>query len=163
MRNSEIERIQVKDLITIGDTYFINIPKSKTKNGVRIVPLHNFAYKKLKRYIHKRGRGADDYIFTKKGTPRGSKLYRAANMEMAEHAGYTAEQLEAEHITFYSGRHFWKTLMNSDDLGDVEEYFMGHTISNDVAKRYNHRDKQGQSNLLKNAAKVFAILDKRIF
>jgi hypothetical protein len=53
--------------------------------------------------------------------------------------------------------------MNSEDLGDVEEVFMGHKVSTDVAKLYNHRDKQGKERFIKKAKKVFAILDKRIF
>jgi hypothetical protein len=53
--------------------------------------------------------------------------------------------------------------MNAEELGDVEEYFMGHKVSRDVAKRYNHRDKQGQEKILEKAREVFAILDKRLF
>jgi uncharacterized protein YprB with RNaseH-like and TPR domain len=74
----------------------------------------------------------------------------------------TAE-LDEQHISYYSGRHYWKTLMNSGDLGDIEEYFMGHEISADVAKRYNYRDKQGQEKLLEKTREVFAILDRRLF
>jgi len=54
-------------------------------------------------------------------------------------------------------------LMNSEELGDIEEYFMGHKVSGDVAKRYNHRDKQGREKLLEKAKKVFDILDKWVF
>jgi hypothetical protein len=53
--------------------------------------------------------------------------------------------------------------MDSENLGDVEEYFMGHKVSGDVAKRYNHKDKQGKKKLLEKARRVFQILDKRIF
>ena len=71
--------------------------------------------------------------------------------------------LEKENIVFYSGRHFWKTMMNAADLGDIEEYFMGHRVRGDVAKRYNHRDKQGQDKIVKKAQEVFRILDKTLF
>jgi len=47
MRNSEIERMKVNDLITIDKVNFIDIPESKTKNGIRIVPMHDIVYKKL--------------------------------------------------------------------------------------------------------------------
>jgi hypothetical protein len=54
--------------------------------------------------------------------------------------------------------------MSSEGLGnDIEEYFMGHTVSSDVAKLYNHKDRQGKRKLLEKTKKVFAILDKRIF
>jgi hypothetical protein len=54
--------------------------------------------------------------------------------------------------------------MNREGLGeDAEELFMGHKVSNDVAKRYNHKDKQGKELMLVKTRKVFAILDSYIF
>ena len=164
LRNSEIERIEVKDLITIDKTNFIDIPVSKTKNGVRIVPLHDFVYQKLAAYIKKTGKKNDDIIFSIKGNKKiSSYVYDNANTELAEYTKYTPERLEKENITFYSGRHFWKTLMDSEKLEDIEEYFMGHKTTGDVAKRYNHKDKQGKKKLLERARRVFQILDKHIF
>ena len=162
MRNSDIEKIQVKDIIRIKDCRFIDIPKSKTKNGVRIVPLHDFVYGMLIRYIKKTGKGPDDYVFTN-GKRIAHDTYNKANITLGAYAGYDEARLKEENITFYSGRHFWKTMMNSADLGEVEEYFMGHKISSDVAKRYNHRDKQGQDKIVKKAQEVFRILDKTLF
>jgi hypothetical protein len=70
------------------------------------------------------------------------------------------EELKKQNISFYSGRHFWKTLMNSGGLGDdIEEFFMGHKVS----KNYNHKDKQGREKLLEKAKEAFAILDKKLF
>jgi len=157
MRNSEIERIKVEHLITIDGYHFIDIPESKTKYGVRIVPLHDFVYRKLSAYIKKNN--ISDRLFKH----YISNIYDKANSELAKYTGISDEQLEKENITFYSGRHFWKTVMNSENLGDIEEYFMGHTVSADVAKRYNHKDKQGKRKLLEKTRKVFQILDKRIF
>jgi len=163
MRNGEMDKIQIKDIISINNIPFIDIPKSKTTNGIRIVPLHDFVYKKLSAYIKKKSKKADDYLFTSEGKQPCSERYNAANTELAGFTGYTPEKLKAENITFYSGRHFWKTLMDSENLGDIEEYFMGHRVSSDVAKRYNHKDKQGRKKLLEKTRKVFAILDKWIF
>jgi integrase len=84
-------------------------------------------------------------------------------MELAEYMGYTPERVKEENIKFYSGRHFWKTLMDSEGLGDIEEYFMGHKVSGNVAKTYNHKDKQGKKKLIEKTRKVFGILDKKIF
>jgi hypothetical protein len=53
--------------------------------------------------------------------------------------------------------------MSAEGLGDVEEYFMGHKVSSDVSKLYNHKDKQGKNMLAKKAREVFKILDKRLF
>jgi hypothetical protein len=54
--------------------------------------------------------------------------------------------------------------MNEGGLGeDVEEVFMGHRVSGDVAKLYNHRDMQGRKRLVQKAKEVFRILDKKLF
>ena len=133
MRNSEIEKIQAKDIIEMDNYHFIDIPKSKSKNGIRIVPLHGFVYRKLTRYINKNSFKENDFVFTSNGKKLGSNIYYKAYTELAEFTGYSVEKLKEENITFYSGRHFWKTLMNSEELGDIEEYLMGHKISNDVS------------------------------
>jgi len=164
MRNSEIERMRVKDLILIDKVHFIDIPESKTLNGIRIVPLHDFAYKKIMAYVKKTEKQENDLIFKNEGRVKiMSKTYENANLELASFTKYTPEKILKENITFYSGRHFWKTLMNSEKLGDIEEYFMGHKVSRNVAKRYNHKDKQGKNKLIERAKKVLAILDKYIF
>jgi excisionase family DNA binding protein len=162
MRNCEINRLQVRDIIFIGNTAFISIPKSKTRYGTRVVPLHPFVHKKLARYIARNRKGPDDYLFGN-GKRIGSSLWRKACRDMGALLGYDGARLAEEHITFYSGRHFWKTMTNAEALGDAEEYFMGHKVSEDVAKRYNHRDKQGGEKILEKARQVFAILDKRLF
>jgi integrase len=164
MRNSEIERIKVNDLIDIDTVHFIGVIISKTKNGIRKVPLHDFVYRKIMAYIRKTKKNNNDFIFNIPGKKKlGSETYSSANLELAKFTKYSKEQLEKENITFYSGRHFWKTLMDSENLGDVDEYFMGHKISGDVAKRYNHKDKQGKKKLLERTNRVFKILDKYIF
>jgi len=161
MRNSEIEKIQLEDIFLIDEFRFINIPESKSSNGVRIAPLHNFVYEKLMEYA--KNNNKTDYIFKTKSKRLQSTVYKRAALELAKYTGYSLEDMEKENIRFYSGRHFWKTLMNSENLGDVEEFFMGHKVSGDVAKRYNHRDKQGREKLLEKTKKVFEILDKYVF
>jgi hypothetical protein len=39
---------------------------------------------------------------------------------------------------------------------------MGHKVTGDVAKLYNHRDKRGWELMVKKAEQVFTILDKSI-
>ena len=53
IRNSEIERMRTSCIITMDAVHFINITESKTKNGIRIVPLHDFVFRKLMTYIKK--------------------------------------------------------------------------------------------------------------
>jgi hypothetical protein len=54
--------------------------------------------------------------------------------------------------------------MNAEGLGeDIEEYFMGHKVSGDVSKRYNHKEKQGRDRLENKVRLVFSILDKKLF
>jgi len=158
MRNSEIARIRKSDVIEIGGCRFIDIPRSKSRSGVRVVPLHRFVCEKL--MAHPSGKGG--YVFSSCGT-MGSKVFAAANLSLAEFTGYDAKTLAMERISFYSGRHFYKTLMNSENLGEVEEYFMGHRVSGGVARRYNHRDKQGKEKLAQKAREVFAVLDRCMF
>jgi site-specific recombinase XerD len=164
MRNSEIERIQTQDICTINNCRFIKIKKSKTKNGLRMIPLHPFVHRKLICYIRRKKLGPEDYLFVDKpGGINQSTVYRLAAVEMGALLGCGEADLEAQNISFYSGRHYWKTLMNANGLGEVEEYFMGHKVSRDVAKRYNHLDKQGKRKLLQKAREVFAILDRKVF
>ena len=47
MRNGEIEEIRAEDILEIGGVHFIDVKKSKTVNGERLVPLHEFVYKEL--------------------------------------------------------------------------------------------------------------------
>jgi integrase len=160
MRNSEITEIRMADIISLGGCRFIDVKKSKTPNGIRLVPLHERVYQKLKAYGA--GKGSGEKLF-KKCT---SVIFSNANHELAriiKKGHKKAEKVLPAGITFYSGRHFWKTLMNSEGLGeDIEEIFMGHRVSGDVAKLYNHRDKQGKERMVKKAKKVFTILEKRL-
>jgi integrase len=162
MRNCEIGRIQTRDIVLMDAAAFINIPKSKTRHGERIVPLHPFVHRKLARFIKDNRKQPDDYLFST-GKKIQSAVWTKAYQDLGALLGYDAARLKAERITFYSGRHFWKTMTNAEELGDAEEYFMGHKVSEDVAKRYNHRDKQGREKILEKARQVFAILDKRLF
>jgi integrase len=160
LRNNEIEKIKMADILKIGPVYFIDIKESKTKNGVRLVPLHPFVYKKIVSFAGDN----NGFLFLKgRGKTNQSTVYREAADMMGTMMGKTSEYMEKERIAFYSGRSYWKTLMNAGGLGDVEEYFMGHKVSSDVAKRYNHKDKQGRDMLVKKAREVFAIFDKRLF
>ena len=161
LRNSEIEKIRISDLTMMDQFHFINIPDSKTPNGIRAVPIHDFVYDKLMEYVGKYNK--TDYIFKTKGKKIQSYVYKKAALELAKYTGYSLEDVDKENIRFYSGRHFWKTLMNSGELGDVEEFFMGHKVGKDVAKRYNHKDKVGREKLLEKTKKVFEILDNKLF
>jgi integrase len=163
MRNSEIEKMQSGDIISTDDINFISIKTSKTINGIRRIPLHPFTCRKIKQYIQKTKRKPDDYLFSKDGTANQSVIYREANNAMGALLGMSPGILAEKKITFYSGRYFWKTLMNAHSLGEVEEYFMGHKVSKDVSKRYNHLDKQGKRKLLEKAREVFRILDAWVF
>jgi len=158
MRNSEITKVAMDDIIKIGACNFVDIKESKTSSGIRQVPLHEFTYKKIYEYWHKnRIKGA---LFAGCRPEAFSK----ANEELAKKLKIDGGELKKENITFYSGRHFWKTMMNVGGLGeDIEEVFMGHMVSSDVAKLYNHRDKQGKGRIIAKAKQVYKILDHYIF
>jgi integrase len=167
MREIEMMNLRASDIITIDGCRFIDIKKSKTVNGVRIVPLHDFAYSKLAAYMKARGLKDDAPIFADVKRDKFSKANLALALmlagEKADKEKIKAE-LKAQNITFKSGRHFWKTMMNAKELGDdVEEIFMGHKVTKDVAKIYNHRDKQGKEKLIRKTKIFMSILDTVVF
>jgi len=158
MRNSEIKRIRLTDIQLIEDCRFIRIEKSKTTNGIRLIPLHKSLYEKIKMWGIKNKTGENPLFDVH------NEKFNRANNELARRLKVNDEELERENITFYSGRHFWKTLMSAEGLGeDIEEIFMGHKVVANVAKLYNHRDKLGRSRMVKKAKQVFSILDRCIF
>jgi integrase len=164
MRNSEIEKIKVNDIIELDGIHFVDVKESKTENGIRLVPLHIFVYRNIQQYIEQTGKKGENYIFSDHGGPNQSTLYNNANILLAQKLKVPEDDLEKQKITFYSGRHFWKTLMSSEGLGDdIEEFFMGHKVSGDVSKNYNHKDKQGKGKQIEKAKEIFAILDKKLF
>jgi integrase len=159
IRNREITAIRPKDIIAISNRHFIDIKNSKTENGIRLVPLHGFVYERLTAWIKKNGVKEDAFLFASAKPHDFTKAY----LSLGKKLGFDKAELNAQNITYYSGRHYWKTLVNAHGLGDIEEYFMGHKVSKDVSERYNHRDKQGQKRLLAKAREVFKILDKTLF
>jgi integrase len=158
IRNNEITNIRPQDIITMGTCRFIDIKKSKTENGVRLVPLHGFVYERLIARIKKNHIEEDALVF-----PVKPYAFTKAYLLLGKKLDFNKAALQEQNIVFYSGRHYWKTLLNANDLGDIEEYFMGHKVSKDVAERYNHRDKQGRKRLLAKAREMFRILDKTLF
>jgi integrase len=159
IRNSEIMLIKPRNIIIIKTCRFIDVKESKTENGIRLVPLHNFVYEKLAAWIKKNGIKENDFLFASARPYDFTRAY----LLLGKKLGLDKAALQVQGIGFYSGRHYWKTLVNAHDLGDIEEYFMGHKVSKDVSERYNHRDKQGQKRLLAKAREVFKILDKSLF
>ena len=159
MRNGEIKRIRLNDIKLINGSRFVKIQKSKTANGIRMIPLHKSLYEKLRMWGIKNKIDSDNPLFDIHETK-----FNHANKELARRLKVSNEELERENIVFYSGRHYWKTLMSAEGLGeDIEEVWMGHKVSGNVAKLYNHRDKQGKNRMMKKAKQVFSILDRCIF
>ena len=160
MRNSEIRRFSARDIIEIGNCHFIDLKHSKTEHGVRLVPLHETVWRKVTDYAKARTIAEHEPIFAGVSSYRFTKAY----CDLGKALGFSRDYLKEHNITYYSGRHFWKTLMNACGLGqDVEEIFMGHRVTGDVAKLYNHRDMNGKKLLVKKAREVFKILDRKLF
>jgi integrase len=159
IRNSEITHIRPQNIITLNAIRFIDVKESKTENGIRLVPLHEFVYERLSAWITQRGIRENEPVFSAARPYDFTRAY----LHLGKRLGFDKAALKAQNIGFYSGRHYWKTLMNANGLGDIEEYFMGHKVSKDVAERYNHRDKQGRKRLIAKARETFKILDKTLF
>jgi integrase len=163
LRNSEIKNLKVKDIIAKDSVNFLNIEKSKTINGIRIIPLHPRVKVSLDEWIKENSLSEQDYLFVKHESQRFYKSAKKANEALGSLLKRTPCELQAKNITFYSGRHFYKTLLNSHKLGDIEELFMGHSVNKDVSERYNHKDKRGEQELLKAARQAIEIIDMCFF
>jgi integrase len=163
LRNSEIQNLTTLDIIAKGDIHFLSITRSKTDAGVRVIPLHPKIRETLEEWIDEKRLSGGEHIFMKHARQRIFKTAKKANITMGSLLGKSPTELQTENITFYSGRHFYKTMLNLYNLGDIEELFMGHKVSSDVSERYNHKDKRGEKELLKEAEKVIDIVDKSLF
>jgi len=163
LRNSEIQNLTVNDIIARGDIHFLSITRSKTNAGVRVIPLHPKIRETLEEWIDEKRLSGESHLFVKHARQRIFKTARKANITLGSLLGKTPAELKADNITFYSGRHFYKTMLNLYDLGDIEELFMGHKVNKDVSERYNHKDKRGEKELLKEAEKAIEIIDRSLF
>jgi integrase len=162
LRNIELERLRVEHLVTHNGITFFDITNTKTVNGIRLVPVHPYLLAALQTYIRKKGKAPGDRIFLDNTRHLPSPYYREAALALASLAGLSEKEMDNRKITFYSGRAFYRTLLDAADLGDVDEYFMGHRVSRDVSKRYNHRDKQGRDRIAGKAKEVFTALEARL-
>ena len=173
LRNSEISHLKAGSLIhqifrnkgsgihiTIS---FLNIENSKTINGIRRIPLHPKIKEALDSWINRHRLTENDFLFIRNKNQRFYKSAKKANNFLGSLLGKDPGKLEAENITFYSGRHFYKTMLNNSSLGDIEELFMGHSVNKKVSELYNHKNKRGEQELLKAAAKTIEIIDRCFF
>jgi len=163
LRNSEIQNLKIDDLITKEDTHFLTISKSKTDSGIRIIPIHPKLRQALDEWIRENRLNCGSYLFVRSGQSCIYKTARKAHIRMASILGKETAELEKDNITFYSGRHFYKTMLNYHNLGDIEELFMGHKVNRKVSERYNHKNKRGEKALLKEARKAIEIVDRTLF
>jgi len=163
LRNSEIQNLTVSDIFVKGDIHFLSIVQSKTISGIRIIPLHPKIRETLDDWIRENRLGEEDYLFIPGAGRRIFKFAKTAHIVMAALLGKELEEVEKENITFYSGRHFYKTMLNHHNLGDIEELFMGHKVNRNVSERYNHKDKRGEKALLTEARRALEIIDLTLF
>ena len=163
LRNGEIQNLKVNDIIIKEDIHFLNITKSKTESGIRIIPIHPKLHEALNEWICTKRLSGENFLFVKGTESCIYKTAKKAHTLMAAILGKDSDDLEKDNITFYSGRHFYKTMLNSYNLGDIEELFMGHRVNKNVSERYNHKNKRGEKALLKEARKAIEVIDKTLF
>jgi len=163
LRNSEIKNLKVKDIICKGSIYFLNIRKSKTDNGIRRIPLHHKVKEILDQWIKENRLGEDDFLFVKHENQKFYPAAKKANTLLGILLNKDPGELDSQNITFYSGRHFYKTMLNLHKLGDIEELCMGHSVHKNVSELYNHKNKRGEQELLKAARRTIEIIDQCFF
>ena len=173
LRNSEISSLKPKN-ITVKNyenaagseaksIYFLNIQRSKTIYGIRKIPLHPKIKEALDQWVAENNLSENDFLFIKNETQKFYRMAKNANDRIGSMLGKETEELSQNNITFYSGRHFYKTMLNSRNLGDIEELFMGHSVNKNVSELYNHKDKRGEQELLKAASRTIEIIDECFF
>jgi integrase len=168
MRNNEISGLRVKDIIEkdtldYGPIFFLNIERSKTVNGIRKIPLHHKVKDALDLWISERRLSDDTLLFINYEDQPFYRYTKRANLALGSLLGREPDALDEQNISFYSGRHFYKTMLNTYNLGDVEELFMGHSVNKKVSELYNHKDKRGEQELLRAAKAAIDIIDKCLF
>ncbi|MCL2373625.1 MAG: tyrosine-type recombinase/integrase [Treponema sp.] len=162
LRNGEIQNLKANDMHIKEDICFLAIAKSKTASGIRTIPIHPTVREILGEWISQKRLGGEDYLFAEE-RGRMHKSTKKAHLLMAAILGKELGDMERDHITFYSGRHFYKTMLNFHNLGDIEELFMGHKVNKKVSERYNHKNKRGEKALLGEARKALEIIDLTLF
>jgi len=173
LRNNEINHLRVIDIThkifenknPSGQCIvnFLNIGRSKTKYGIRKIPLHPAVKETLSQWTDENRLSGDDFLFVGNETQKFYRYARRANIYLGSLLGKTPAELDSENITFYSGRHFYKTMLNTYNLGDIEELFMGHSVNKNVSELYNHKDKRGEQELLKASLRTIEIIDECFF
>ena len=163
LRNSEIQNLTANDLHTRENTAFLSVTKSKTDSGIRTIPIHPKIRQALNDWIEEKALTGTDRLFVTAARRRILKSAKKAHICLAQMLGKDAAELEENNITFYSGRHFYKTMLNFHNLGDIEELFMGHKVSKKVSERYNHKNKRGEKALLQEAQKALLVIDQTLF
>ena len=82
LRNGEIQNLRVKDIIIREDVHFLNIARSKTVSGIRIIPLHPKVLDSLDEWVREKRLGGEDYLFVKHQAQRIFKTAKKANIIM---------------------------------------------------------------------------------
>jgi integrase len=170
-------KIQFNDIEKINDLYFLYVRGTKSKNAKRKVAIHNALYKALKNYVKEKGIEDGKPIF--KGLY--NDVFRQASFQMGSILGYNEDQLLEKGICFYSGRHFFKSILaigNLEKIGDIpldfQELFMGHPFREERIKdnesgikeySYKHLDSESIGNelLYRKGKEVIKVLDYFFF
>lgn len=153
LRNSEINALRVSSIIANDNSYHVDVrnafdssSKTKTKAGVRKVPLHPFVYSKLLEWIEVKNLHGNDYLFweRKKGPeselkPISYSEFGLSVVEAGRKMGLNESFMNDNNITFYSWRHFYNSLLVRAGINIYKiKTVMGHTLntSNDMTANY---------------------------
>jgi integrase len=185
MRNSEIGRIKLQDIIIENNNFILKAYNHKIKffntketDEYRKIPLHPFVVKYLKKFIE--DKNPNDYLF---GDEEGAlhykktykaliQLYKQITKPLYLSDAEIKKDLKEKNIKYYSFRHTFNTLCvlyrfndsNIDRTDDIIDYFTGHKISNKMRANYTHINKVDNDIFYQNYGKfVIEVLDKFVF
>jgi len=158
MRNSEIGRLKVSSIIQKKDQFFLNVEKSKTKAGIRTIPLHTKTHEKIVEYIAILGLSPDDYLFRQFGKEIYYKTFGYAVKYAGGLMGFDDQYLDNNNISFYSWRHFFNSLLISSNVNIYKtKMVMGHSLNgkNDMSGNYYKQIDDDYSDVLGAVNKLF--------
>jgi integrase len=154
LRNNEIAKIQLDDFEKVNGVMFLNVRGTKTENAPRLAPVSNYLYKEVLKYVKENDIPNDKPLFRK----TYNDFFRKAYKEMGRVLGYTESQLSEKNITFYSGRHTYKSILalGYDKVSlpvNFQELFMGHTLkgnnqTSSIEKNYKHLDRKSVGDVI---------------
>jgi len=126
LRISEICLLKKINILQLQEKIYIDIEKSKTSNGIRIIPIHN----KFNFFIHKllKDKKENDYIFfTPMDGDRSKKIQKRISTQIRNY-------IKNENKVFHSFRKSFTQLLYQSDIEELYiKILLGHSLKDNLS------------------------------